>query len=110
MSRPNAKTFWVRTAAIAAVALLPLLSPAAKEFVMPQAQPAKTYPAHDEHPTERVAVAVDTYDLADKAEIFAVKCSYLGFVPIFVAVPNDGHKPCQLAAMRAELVTASGTK
>ena len=77
---------------------------------MPEAQPAKTYPAHDEHPTERVAVAVDPYDLADKAKIFSVQYSELGFVPIFVAVTNDGDQPVQLAGMKAQLVTASRTK
>ena len=40
---------------------------------MPQAQPAKTYPAHDEHPLESVAVAVDPYDLAEKTNIFSVQ-------------------------------------
>src|SRR5579859_584443 len=29
---------------------------AAKEFVMPSAQPARTYPAHDDHPLEKVTV------------------------------------------------------
>ena len=110
MSRLSAKAFCIRTATIAAVVLLPLLSPAAKEFVMPEGQPAKTYPAHDEHPMERVAVAVDPYDLADKAKIFSVQYSELGFVPIFVAVTNDGDQPVQLAGMKAQLVTASRAK
>jgi hypothetical protein len=108
MSRPNIS--WIRTAAFLTVALIPLLALAAKEFVMPQAQPAKTYPAHDEHPMERVAVAVDPYDLADKAKIFSVQYNEIGFLPMFVTVTNDGDQPVQLADMKAQLVTKSRAK
>src|SRR5947209_4815428 len=45
---------------------------AAKEFVMPAAQHARTYPAHDEHPAEKVTIAVDPYDVEYKASIFTV--------------------------------------
>ena len=110
MSCLSPKISWVRTAAIAAIALFALLSLAAKEFVMPQAQPARTYPAHDEHPMERMAVAVDPYDLADKAKIFSVEYSEIGFLPIFVAVTNDGDQPVQLAGMKAQLVTVNRAK
>ena len=77
---------------------------------MPQAQPAKTYPAHDEHPLEAVAVAVDPYDLAEKTNIFSVKYSEIGFLPIFVVVTNDGNQPVQLAGMKAQLVTVNRAK
>ena len=108
MSRPTIS--WIRTAAFAAIALVPLLSLAAKEFVMPQARPAKTYPAHDEHPLERVAVAVDPYDLADKAKIFSVQYNEIGFLPLFVTVTNDSDQPVQLAGMKAQLVTVNRAK
>jgi hypothetical protein len=108
MSRPNIS--WIRTAAFIAFALIPLLALAAKEFVMPPAQPAKTYPAHDEHPMERVAVAVDPYDLADKAKIFSVQYNEIGFLPLFVTVTNDGDQPVQLAGMKAQLVTVNRAK
>lgn len=108
MSRP--KISWIRTAAFIAIAIIPLLALAAKEFVMPQAQPAKTYPAHDEHSMERVAVAVDPYDLADKAKIFSVQYNEIGFLPLFVTVTNDGDQPVQLAGMKAQLVTKSRAK
>jgi len=110
MSRLSAKISWTKTAALAAVALVPLLALAAKEFAMPQAQPAKTYPAHDEHPLERMAVAVDPYDLADKAKIFSVQYREIGFVPIFVIVTNDGDQPVELAGMKAQLVTVNRAK
>ena len=96
--------------AIATIALAPLLCLAAKEFVMPQAQPAKTYPAHDEHPLEAVAVGVDPYDLAEKTTIFSVRYSEIGFMPIFVIVTNDGNQPVELSGMKVQLVTVNRTK
>ena len=83
---------------------------ASKHFVMPGSRPAKGYPAHDEHPTERVTVAVDPYDMADKANIFSIHYSDAGFVPIFVVVTNDGDQPVSLAGATAELVTVNRTK
>src|SRR5450755_2790625 len=96
--------------ALAAIALTPLLCLAAKEFAMPQAEPAKTYPAHDLHPLEAVTVAVDPYDLAEKTTIFSVHYSELGFLPVFVVVTNDGNQPVELAGMKAQLVTVNRAK
>jgi hypothetical protein len=95
---------------LVAIALLPVLCLAAKEFVMPQAQPAKTYPAHDEHPLEAVAVGVEPYDLADKAKIFSVQYSDIGFLPLFVVVTNDSNQPVELTGMKAQLVTVNRSK
>jgi hypothetical protein len=102
--------FRFRGAVVATIALVPLLCLAAKEFVMPQAQPAKTYPAHDEHPLEAVAVGVDPYDLAEKTTIFSVRYSEIGFMPIFVVVTNDGSQPVELSGMKAQLVTVNRAK
>jgi hypothetical protein len=102
--------FRFRGAVVATIALVPLLCLAAKEFVMPQAQPAKTYPAHDEHPLENVAVGVDPYDLAEKTTIFSVRYSEIGFMPIFVVVTNDGSQPVELSGMKAQLVTVNRAK
>jgi len=41
---------------------------AAKDFVKPVAHPAKTYPAHDDHTADKVAIAADPYDASDKAK------------------------------------------
>ena len=77
---------------------------------MPAAQPAKTYPARDEHPMEKVTVAVDPYDIADKAGIFSVHYSEQGFLPLFVVVTNDGDQPVSLGDMKAELITVDRSK
>jgi hypothetical protein len=81
-----------------------------KHFVMPTARSAKTYPAHDEHPSEAVTVALDPYDMADKASIFSVHYSEIGFMPIFVVITNDSDQPVSLAGSKAELVTHDRTK
>jgi len=77
---------------------------------MPAAQPARTYPAHDDHPTEKVAVAVDPYDMADKANIFTVNYRDYGFLPVFFVVTNDSDQPISLSKMKAELITVDHTK
>ena len=100
----------LRLAALAGIGLAPLVCLAAREFVMPQAQPARTYPAHDEHPNEAVTVALDPYDMADKAKIFSVHYDEFGFVPILVVLTNDGNQPIELTGMGVQLVTASRTK
>ena len=110
MSRSAFSKFRFRGAVVATIALVPLLCLAAKEFVMPRAQPAKTYPAHDEHPSEAIAVGVDPYDLAEKTTIFSVRYSEIGFMPIFVVVTNDGSQPVELSGMKAQLVTVNRTK
>ena len=76
-----------------------------KDFSKPAAQPAKTYPLHDEHADEKTTAAVDPYDSADKAQIFNVKWNEEGFLPVFLVVTNDSDQPISLAGMQAQLVT-----
>jgi hypothetical protein len=99
-----------RWATFALMLLFSLLSLASKHFVMPAAHPAKTYPAHDEHPNEKVTLALDPYDMADKASIFSVHYSDIGFMPIYVVVTNDGDQAISLSGSQAELVTHDRTK
>jgi hypothetical protein len=83
---------------------------AAKDFVMPAAHPARTYPAHDEHPMEKVTVAADPYDVEYKASIFSVNYRKFGFLPIFLVITNDGDLPVALADMKAQLNTVDHSK
>jgi len=87
-----------------------LVAIAAKEFVMPVARPARTYPAHDDHPMEKVVVAVDPYDLEDKASIFTVNYRNYGYMPVFFVITNDGDQPVSLVAMKAQLNTKDRSK
>jgi hypothetical protein len=83
---------------------------AAKEFVMPTARPARTYPAHDDHSTEKVVVAVDPYDVEDKASIFSVNYRNYGYLPVFFVITNDGDRPVSLVGMKAQLNTKDRSK
>jgi hypothetical protein len=82
----------------------------AKDFAKPVAQPAKTYPAHDDHTDEKVAIAADPYDTPDKAKIFSVNFREHGFLPVFFIVTNDGNQPISIANMQVTLVTANRDK
>ena len=100
-----------RFAAVCALVLLCCLGAlAAKEFVMPAARSARTYPAHDDHPMEKVVVAVDPYDLEDKASIFTVNYRNYGYMPIFFIITNDGDQPVSLVGMKAQLNTKDRSK
>ncbi len=95
---------------VAVFALYFALYLAAKDFVKPVAQPAKTYPAHDDHTDEKVAIAADPYDTADKAKIFSVNFHEHGFLPIFFVVTNDSGLPISIANVQVTLTTANRDK
>jgi hypothetical protein len=87
-----------------------VLQLSAKDFVKPAAQPAKTYPAHDDHTADKVAIGTDPYDTPEKAKIFSVNFHEHGFLPIFFVVTNDGDQPISIANMQVTLTTASRAK
>jgi hypothetical protein len=92
------------------VAAAVLFAFAAKEFVPPRAFHAKTYPARDEHPAEHVTIAVDPYDMPDKAAVFTVAYKENGILPVHFIVSNDGDQPVELKGMKVQLVTVNRTK
>jgi hypothetical protein len=104
------KSIGVLAEVVSVLVLTAVFCAAAKDFVMPKAQPAKAYPAHDAHSTEAVTVALDPYDMADKADIFSVHYSEEGLLPIFMVITNDGEQPIALSGMKAQLVTVNRTK
>ena len=83
---------------------------AAKDFVKPAAHPAKTYPAHDDHTDEKVAIAADPYDTPDKAKLFSVDFREHGLLPVFFIVTNDGDQPISIANILVTLTTADRAK
>jgi hypothetical protein len=99
-----------RITVVLVVLLFSIVCLAGKHFVMPAALAAKTYPAHDEHPSEAVTLALDPYDMADKASIFSVHYNEVELMPIFVVISNDGDLPVSLSGMKAELITVNRTK
>ena len=77
---------------------------------MPEAHPARTYPAHDEHPMEKVTIAVDPYDVEYKTSIFTVNYRNYGLLPVFFVVSNDSDQAVALTDMQAALVTVNRSK
>lgn len=97
-------------AVVACVFGFAVLGWAAKDFVMPEPLPAASYPAHDVHDDEAVAVALDPYDTPEKARIFNVDYEQIGFLPVYVVITNNSNQPISLESARAELVTAGRVK
>jgi hypothetical protein len=83
---------------------------AAKNFVKPEAKNAINYPAHDFHRDEKVGIAADPYDKAEKAKIFSVDFAAHGFMPVFFVVSNDGDKPVSIAHMQITIVVGNRAK
>jgi hypothetical protein len=81
-----------------------------KDFVKPEAHPAKTYPAHDEHPDEKTTIAIDPYDTREKAKIFSIDFEEHGLLPIFFIVTNDGDQPISIANMDVTLTTGNHSR
>jgi len=81
-----------------------------KKFEAPRAFHAKTFPAHDEHPLEKVIIAADPYDLPEKDAAFTVPFRKEGLLPIHLLITNDSGKPVSLTGLKIELVTVDRTK
>jgi hypothetical protein len=81
-----------------------------KDFVMPKAESASTYPSKDSQSNEKITVAVDLYNSAPKDDIFNTHYVQEGILPVFLVITNDGDKPISVTKMSAELVTANRAK
>jgi len=94
------------------ITILPLLLSVAlvragddKPFNPPRATHAKTYPAMEVHDDERVSVAIDPYDLPDKAAVFRTNYKEHDFLPVRVIISNDGDKTLILRDLRVQYIT-----
>ena len=83
---------------------------AAKRFLMPRVSDANSYPARDEHPTEKLAIALDPYDTEQKTSIFSTRYLENDLMPILFVVSNHGGQPVLLNGMRVQLVLRNRTK
>lgn len=103
-----------RTVIPASIALLALFAVAKEDkvFVLPPVLHARTYPAHDEHTNERVAIAAAPYDVPpdSKSSVFNVDYAAHGFLPVQLIVSNDGDQPISLKDIKVVLVTADREK
>ena len=91
-----------------AAALLVLAD--SKPFVPPAAMAARTYPAHESHDDEKVTIAIDPYDMPDKAKIFRVNYKEKGFLPVRVIISNDSDQYLALNDLKVEYITVRRDK
>jgi hypothetical protein len=89
---------------------LTTLAVGAKRFVMPHPTDAKAFPAHDEHPLEKVSIAIDLYDTAQKSAIFNARYLERGFLPMLFVVSNGGSQPVVLDRIGVKLVLHDRSK
>jgi hypothetical protein len=101
---------WSRRAVIALMVSAGAVYVLAKDFSRPHANPAVSYPAHDEHKDEGVTIAADPYDMPDKVQIFSTNYAANDLLPIFLVITNDGNEPVSLNDLKAELVTVNRSK
>ena len=83
---------------------------AAKRFVMPHQTDAKAFPAHDEHPLEKVSIAIDPYDTPQKSSIFNGRYLEHGLLPVLFIVSNSGNRPVVLDGITVQLVLRDRNK
>jgi hypothetical protein len=108
---PRRLQFSLIRALIVSTVLISCAMPlAAKDFVKPAAQAAKTYSLHDDHASDKVAIAADPYDTPSKAKIFSINFAEHDFLPIFFIITNDGDLPISIANMQVTLTTAGRAK
>lgn len=80
-------------------------------FNPPKAFHAKTYPARDVHEDEKVAMAADPYDIADKtATVFHIKFNEHNFLPVYLLVSNDSDRPISIPELQALFITRKRVK
>ena len=83
---------------------------ASKSFVKPQAKPAINYPAHDFHRDEKVSIAADPYDTAEKAKTFTTDFARYGYLPVFFVITNDSDQPISISNMEIRFITGNHSK
>lgn len=81
-----------------------------KPFSPPPATPPATYPAHESHSDEKVSIAIDPYDVPEKAKIFRVNYAEKGFLPVRVIIANDNDAYLSLNDLQVEYVTVKRDK
>jgi len=100
----------LRRVAVFVLLLAGLVFAGDKGFTPPRAQPAQTYPAHESHAEEKVAIGLDLYGAAPKNSIFKLKYKDYDLLPVRLIISNDGEKPLMLDHMKIELITAHKEK
>lgn len=81
-----------------------------KRFAPPPPAPARTYPAHEAHDDEKVAIGIDPFDTPEKAKIFKINYQERGFLPIRLIISNDGDDYLMLNDVKIQFITQAREK
>ena len=81
-----------------------------KPVPMPAASHAKTYPAHESHDDEKVSIAIDPFDIPDKAKVFKVNYQEKGLLPVRIIVSNDSDAYLMLNDLKVQFITVQRDK
>ena len=77
---------------------------------LPQVFHAKTYPIHESHDNERVAIALDPYFEPEKAELLHVPYKKHDLLPVRFIITNDGNEPVSLRDLKIQFITTHNEK
>jgi hypothetical protein len=92
------------------VAVLASLALGSKDYRAPAVKAAQSYPAHEEHANEHLAIAVEPYETPEKQKIFSVDFHEHGLLPVLLVITNDGDQPISLTDMRIQMITGQRDK
>lgn len=81
-----------------------------KPFNPPKATHAKTYPAVEVHDDERVSIAIDPFDMPEKAAIFRVNYKDHEILPVRVIISNDSDRTLMLSDLKVQYITVQRDK
>jgi len=81
-----------------------------KLFTPPPRAAANTYPAHESHDDEKISIAVDPFDVPDKAKVFRINYQERGFLPVRLIISNDSDEYLMLTDLKIEYITAGRDK
>lgn len=91
--------------------LLGLALPAfAADRTPPPVKPATEFPAVEVHDDEKIAIAVEPYETADKQSLFKIDYAKYNVIPIRLIITNMGDKPISLRDARILFETAAGER
>lgn len=79
-------------------------------FNPPPAGNPNTYPAHESHSDEKVSIAIDPYDMPDKAKVFRTNYHEKGFLPIRLIIANDNDDYLMMNDLKIQYITSKRDK
>ncbi len=102
----------MRLRSVLALVLVPVYaaSLSASDHTAPPVKDASTYASYDAHSDEKVVIAAEPFDTAEKQSIFRIDYTKNGFMPIWLVVTNNSDRPISLRDARIDFISAADDK